>query len=188
MKYSRDESVPSSQLFHRIIDTRKSIFSQILWSCNSFPYYLGGGWGVWRRIMRMDWLSPSRLENCVTFVIILLVAEFFGQILLTGLLSIQVQSIQHGQGLLSVPVLGNNENKWSLKWISFTENKTLTSPMEKTSSFYAEKSLSKLDNCILLLNGNFFDWLGLCFRWSFSFIFCLWCVPRPSLGPLKKWP
>ena len=59
----------------------------------------------------MDWLSPSRLENCVTFVIILLVTEFLGQVLLTGLLSVQVQSIQHGEGLLSVPVLGNNENK-----------------------------------------------------------------------------
>ena len=33
--------------------------------------------------------------------------------------------------------------------------------MEKTSSFYAEKSLSKLDNCILLLNGNFFDQIWL---------------------------
>ena len=56
----------------------------------------------------MDWLSPSRLENCVTFVIILLVTEFLGQVLLTGLLSVQVQSIQNGEGLLSVPVLGNN--------------------------------------------------------------------------------
>ena len=59
----------------------------------------------------MDWLSPSRLENCVTFVIILLVTEFLGQVLLTGLLSVQVQSIQNGEGLLSVPVLGNNENQ-----------------------------------------------------------------------------
>ena len=59
--------------------------------------------------------------------------------------------------------------------------------MEKTSSFYAEKSLSKLDNCILLLNGNFFDqiWLiGIVL--SVKFFFHLLSVMCTITRSLKK--
>ena len=52
-----------------------------------------------------DWDWSRSDKKLKTFIIILLVSKFFGELFLTWFFCVQIKSVKHGQCLLSISVL-----------------------------------------------------------------------------------